>query len=161
MPQRGEWRVILWSAVLWAALGPPLVVILSGAGALLSGYIRMTARTAAVLVMWPIFAPGAAVAGALTGFLLLSASRRAPSLLALRVRGATWGAGLGLLGFVFGFVVVVMLTEGEGPAQSWGDPGWALRTVPGVRPEVVGVYAAIALSGAILGWIVAEWTASG
>ena len=52
-----------------------------------------------------------------------------------------------------------MLTEGEGPARSWGELGWGLITIPPERPEVLGIYGVILLSGAVLGWIVAGWAA--
>jgi hypothetical protein len=43
------------------------------------------------------------------------------------------------------------------PERSWGDLGWGLITVPLERPEIIGAYAAVALSGAILGGIAAGW----
>jgi hypothetical protein len=151
--------MILRSALLWAVCGPPFVALLYSVVAVLSGGARMMPGILGLLVVWPIFAPGAAVAGALVGWLLLWTSQHAPSLAALRARGLAWGAGLGLLGFLCGFLILVILTQGEGPERSWGDLGWGLITVPLERPEVIGAYAAVILSGAILGWMVAGWAA--
>jgi hypothetical protein len=159
MARRVRWQVVLRATLLWAACGPLLVVTLCSVSAALSGHPRVAPGSLALVALWPIFAPGAAVAGALAGLLLLWASRRLHSLTALRLRGLLWGAGLGPHGFLLGLLLLVVLTQGEGPEQSWGDLGWGLITVPAERPEVVGVYVAVALSGAILGWILAGWAA--
>ena len=44
-----------------------------------------------------------------------------------------------------------MLTEGEGPARSWGELGWGLITIPAERSEVLDIYGVILLSGVVLG----------
>jgi hypothetical protein len=158
MIPRGDWRIVLWSALLWAVLGPLLSALCWGTGTMLSGHTPGAPGAQALLAIWPVFAPGAAISGALCGWLLIRASRRIPTLAALRVRGVAWGAGFGLLGFLLGLVILEVLTRGEGPERGWKEFGWALLTVPAERPEVLGFYAAAVLPGAVLGWIVAGLT---
>jgi hypothetical protein len=152
-----EWRVILWSALLWGILGPLLSTLLWGAVAMSSGQAGWKRGAFALVVIWPIFAPGAAVSGALYSWLLIRRSRRYTEQTGLRLRGLAWGAGLGLVGFLWGLLLLDVLTEGEGPARSWGELGWALMTIPAERPEVLVSYGATLLSGAVLGWVVAGW----
>ena len=152
-----EWRVILWSALLWGILGPLLSTLLWGLVAMSSGQTGGKPGAFALIVIWPVFAPGAAVSGALCSWLLIRRSHRSTEQTGLRLRGLAWGAGLGLVGFLWGLLLLDVLTEGEGPARSWGELGWVLMTIPAERPEVLVSYGATLLSGAVLGWMVAGW----
>ena len=52
------------------------------------------------------------------------------------------------------------LLPGEGTVR-WWEVGLALLIVPVERPRVLGDYAAVAVSGALLGWVVAGWAVQG
>jgi hypothetical protein len=119
---------------------------------MLTGYVVIQG----LLGVWLVFAPGAAVIGALGGCLLVWESRRVHSRVALRRRGLAWGTGLGVLVGLLGILLLVALLQGEG-TLSWWEVGWALLIVPVERPRVLGDYAAVAFSGALLGWVVAGW----
>jgi len=153
------WHVILRSAILWAVCWPLLVVIFWHVSAGLTGYARVGPGLQGLLGMWLVFAPGAAVVGTLGGCLLLWASRRARGQAALRIYGLAWGAGLGLLVGLLGVMLLVALVPAQDTRWSWGELVWALIMVPVERPGVLVDYAAVALSGAILGWIVVGWAA--
>jgi len=158
MTTRVRWQVALRSALLWAVGWPLLVTMFWRVSGMLPGYVAIQG----LLGLWLAFAPGAAVVGALGGCLLLWASRRVRSRLALRRRGLAWGAGLGLLVGLLGILLLVALLQGEGTLRgtlSWWELVLALLIVPVERPMVLGDYAAVALSGALLGWIVAGWAA--
>jgi hypothetical protein len=153
------WQVVVRSTILWAACWPLLVAILWNVSGRLTGYVRVAPGIQGLLGMWLVFAPGAAVVGALGGCLLLWASRRVQSQAALHRRGLAWGTGLGLLVGLLGVLLLVTLLPGEGTKWSWWELVLALLMVPGERPMILGEYAAVALSGALLGRIVAGWAA--
>ena len=158
MTTRVRWQVVLRSVLLWAVGWPLLVTMLWRVSGRLPGYVEIKG----LLGVWLAFAPGAAVIGALGGCLLLWESRRVRSRVALRRRGLAWGAGLGLLIGLLGILLLVALLKGEGTLRgtlSWWELVLALLIVPVERPMILGEYAAVAFSGALLGRIVAGWAA--
>ena len=158
MTTRAGWQVVLRSTLLWAAGWPLLVAMLWSVSGRLTGYTRVAPGLQGLLGMWVVFAPGAAVVGALGGGLLLWVSRRAQSQVALHRRGLAWGSGLGLLVGLLGVLLLVAMLPHEG-TLSWWELVLALLIVPVERPMVLGEYAAVALSGALLGRVVAGWAA--
>ena len=56
-------------------------------------------------------------------------------------------------------MLLIALLLAKGTKWSWWELVLALLIVPVERPMVLGEYAAVALSGALLGRIVAGWAA--
>ena len=157
MTTRVRWQVVLRSALLWAACWPLLFAMLWSVSGRLTG-VRVAPGLQGLLGMWVVFAPGAAIVGALGGCLLLWVSRRAQSQVALHRRGLAWGSGLGLLVGLLGVLLLVTMLPHEG-TLSWWELVLALLIVPVERPMILGEYAAVAFSGSLLGRIVAGWAA--
>lgn len=157
MGQRARWQVLLWSALIWAVLGPFLASLLLSLGMVFSGRNGRAPGSPFMLLVWLFFAPGAAVCGASCGALMHWYRQHLPNVAALYRRGLAWGAVFGLLAFLLGFACLVLLTWGEGSEGSWLELGWALVAGPTQSREILFAYSVIALSGAILGWVVAKW----
>src|SRR5262245_1513474 len=109
MTIRVGWQVVLRSAILWATCWPLLVVMLWSVSGRLTGSARIPSGIQGLVGMWVVCAPGAAIVGALAGYLLLRASRRARSQAALHKRGLAWGSGLGVLVGLLGVLLLVSI----------------------------------------------------